>query len=179
MAGFAFQDQVCHELHLNGDDAGTFAFLTASSVGIERKMLRREIQLLGKWLFGKKLADGVVGFNVCGGIGTGALSYWILIDKLHMFHLLPVALETAVFARGIAHLIQMALQGGVEDAFHERRLAAAANSCNHIQHVERKLHVNTFQVVHSCTFDFNRHIPRATGCRSCNRVGVGEITHGV
>ena len=35
MAGFTFQNEVSHELHLNIDDACSLAFLTSSAFGVE------------------------------------------------------------------------------------------------------------------------------------------------
>ena len=47
MAGFAFQDEVVHELHLNGDGAFALAFLTPAALGIEGEEGRRVAHLLG------------------------------------------------------------------------------------------------------------------------------------
>ena len=120
VAGLALQFQVGHELHLHRDHACALAFLASSSVGVEREVLGRESHLLRECLLGKKLADGIVGFHVGGRVRARALSDGVLVYKLHMFHLLPVAFQCDVFTRSVGHFVQMAFQGRVEDTLHQR-----------------------------------------------------------
>ena len=103
VAGFTGEREVGHELHFHGDDTGTLTFLTTATVGVEGEILGREAHLLGKGLFSKELADGVVGFHIGGGIGARALSDGVLVDHLHMANLLPVAFEGNVFAGEFGH----------------------------------------------------------------------------
>ena len=146
---FALENQIGHELHLNRDDTRAFAFLASAAVGIEREVLGGETHLLGQGLVGKELADGIVSLHVRGGIGARALADGVLVDELHMADSLPVAIQRNVFARNVGHLVEMALQGRVEGAFDERRLAATADARYHRKHVERETHVDAFQVVHA------------------------------
>ena len=119
VAGVAHQFQIGHELHFHGNDTCALAFLASSSVSIEGEELRTESHLLGEGLFGKQLANGVVGLHVGCRVRARALANWILVDQFHVLHSFPIAFKRKIFARQVGHLVEMAFQGGVEDAFQQ------------------------------------------------------------
>ena len=148
VAGVTLQHEICHELHLNRYHSSALALLAASAFGVEREVLCRISLLFCQGLACEELAYGVISLDVSGRIGTCALAYRVLVDKLHVLHHLPVALERRVFARSVSHLVQMALQGGIKYSLDERRLARTAHSRHHGQHVERQGDVYSAQIVH-------------------------------
>ena len=62
----AYKDEVGQELHLDGYFARALTLFASSAIGIEREILRREAHLLGQWLLGEELADGIVGPHIGG-----------------------------------------------------------------------------------------------------------------
>ncbi len=109
----ALQGEVGHELHLDGDLAGSLAFLAAASLGIEGEVLWRDAELLGKLLLGHELTDEVVGLDVGGGVGTGAAADAVLVNHLYVAYLFEVAADGAVWSRGLCRLSQVSAQDGV------------------------------------------------------------------
>ena len=79
-----------------------------------------------------------------------------------MTYLLPVASQFLVFAGSLRHLVEMAFQGRIEYSPDERRLAGAAHSSHHGEHVQRKSHVDAFQIVHPCALHHDAHVPRSS-----------------
>ena len=179
VTGVALQYQVCHELHLYSHHSCSLALLASAALGVEREVLRRESLLLCERLVGKELADGVVGFHVCGRVRACALANRVLVYKLYVRQLVPVAFERRVVARHVSHLVEMALEGRVEYAFYQRRLARTAHAGDYGHHVQRNLHVDAAQVVHACALYVYRHVPRAARLRNFNHVLTGKIAHGV
>ena len=119
MACLALQHEVGHELHLDGDDAGTLALVAASAVGIEREVLRCEAHLLCQWLLGEEVANGVVGLDVGGRVRASALAYGVLVNELHPAQRVDVALQSAELTGSVAHITLQSLQCGVEYSLDE------------------------------------------------------------
>ena len=122
VTGLALEHEVGHELHLNGDHSGSFTLLTASTLGVEREILGCEAHLLRQGLFGEEVADGIVGLDIGGGIGTGRLADGILVDELHMLDGFGITGQSEIFARGIADLSDMSLERRIEDALDQTGL---------------------------------------------------------
>ena len=162
VAGVTFQHEICHELHLYRYHSSTLALLTASALGVEREVLCRISLLLCQGLACEELAYGVISLDVSGRIGTCALAYRVLVDKFHVLHHLPVALERRVFARSVSSLVEVALQGRIQNALDERRLARAAHSSHNGQHVERQGGVYSAQIVHSRSQYLDGMVPLAS-----------------
>ena len=93
VAAVAGQREVCHELHLHRHHAGSLALLAASALGVEGEVLRRDVHLPGQWLLGEELPYGVVGLDVCGGVGACALAYGVLVHHLHVLYNVNIAFE--------------------------------------------------------------------------------------
>ena len=70
MAVLALDDDVRHELHLNGYRALALALLAAPSRGVERKVRRREAHLLRGLLVCEESAYLVERFHVRHGVRT-------------------------------------------------------------------------------------------------------------
>ena len=122
VTSLTFQHEVGHELHLYRDDASALALLTASTFSIEGEILWREAHLLRQGLFGIEVADGIEGFHVGGRIGAARLTDGVLVYEFHMLDGIYVTRESEVFAGGVAHLSDMTLERGIEDAFYKTRL---------------------------------------------------------
>ncbi len=179
VTGFALQHEVGHKLHLDGDDTGTLALVAATAVGIEREILTGEAHLLGQGLVGKEVANGVVGLDIGGGVRTRGLADGILVDKLDMADGLIVALKTLIFARGIGHIAEVALESRKKDALDEGALAGAGNACDNGHDIERKADVNALEIVHAGTLDGDDTIPGATARRNGDGVEAREVAEGV
>ena len=123
MTCFTLQDEVGHKLHLHRDDTGTLTLLTTTALGVERKILGRKAHLLGQWLIGIEVTDGIVGLNVCGWIGTRGLADRVLVDELHVLHGVDIPTDAEVFTWQITYLTEMTFQGRVEDALDQTGLA--------------------------------------------------------
>ena len=80
MTCLAGHGEVGHKLHLDGDGACSLALLATTSVGIEREMSCRDVQLLGERLLSEELADSIPCLHVRGRIGTSALADRGLVD---------------------------------------------------------------------------------------------------
>ena len=93
-----------------------------------------------------------------------------------MAHLSPVSLHTTILAW---HLGQPALHGGVEDSLDERRLATAAHSRDHGEHIEGETDVHALEVVHAAAFQPDNTRPLTARGRERNLVAMGKKRHGV
>ena len=60
-----------------------------------------------------------------------------------MLYRLDVARERTIFARGVAHLTDMTLQGRIEYALDKTRLARTAHSSDYCHHIEREGDIDT------------------------------------
>ena len=96
-----------------------------------------------------------------------------------MFDSLIVTIQSHVFAWRVAHLAQMALQGRVEDTFHQRRLTAAAHTSNHRHHVQWNLRIDTFQVVHASSLDNDLAVPGAMALGDGDFFFAKQVFYGV
>ena len=123
VTSFTLQHEVGHELHLYRDHTGTLTLLAAAAFGVEREILGRESHLLRQRLLCIEVADGIIGLHIGGGVRTGRLADGVLVYELHMLHGVDVSTDAEVFARQVADFAEMTLEGGVEDAFDEARLA--------------------------------------------------------
>ena len=175
MAMLALKNEVGHKLHLDGDDACSLTFIAASAIGIEGEILGGEAHLMRQGLVGIEVADGIIGLDIGGGIGTGALTYRVLVNKLYMLHCLDIATKRGIFARGIAHLTDMALEGGIKDSLDKTRLARTAHSGDYCHHIERKGYINSLEIVHTRSLDLYLHIPRTTTRWNGDCFLTGEI----
>ena len=70
VTGLALQYQVGHELHLDGNGAGSLTLVAATAIGVEREILGREAHLLRQRLLGKEFAYRIVGLHIRCRIGT-------------------------------------------------------------------------------------------------------------
>lgn len=179
VAAVADECEVGHKLHFYCYDAGALAFVAASAVGVEGEVLRGKAELLCEWLAGEEVADSVVGFQICGGVGTGALANRVLIDELDMAYRFDIALDTVMVARGVGHVAQQPHYGGIEDATDKARLARAAHAGNDGEDVERYGDVDAAEIVVACSDDVDVAVPRAAGRRHGYALFAGEEAEGV
>ena len=101
MARFAFQRDVSHELHLNGDCAFAFAVLAASAGGVERKIAGVVAHLLRQLLLGKEVANFVECFQIGCRVAARRFAYRVLVDVFNCANHIHVALNTEVCTRSI------------------------------------------------------------------------------
>ena len=92
---------------------------------------------------------------------------------------LDVALQTQIFARGITHLSKTSLEGRVENALDETRLARSRNACDDGHHVKRNLNVDAPQVVHAGSADVDMAVPGTTALRHGDLFLVQQIFDGI
>ena len=104
-----------HKLHFYGYLSFAFAGLTASPLGIEREVFGGIATHLGKFLRGKELANIIVSLDVGYRIGSGGLSYGVLVDKLYTLDMGKLPVHTAVLAYLVCRLVELAQKGRVED----------------------------------------------------------------
>ena len=169
-AFLAFQHEVGHKLHLHLYLPFALARLAASAVGVEREVRRRQVHLPGEGLRCHEFAYLVVGLDVGHGVGARRLADGVLVYKLHRPHGLHVAREAAEGSGAVARLVERALHGAVEDVAHEGRFSRTAHARHRRHCVERKLHVDTFQVVGACALHHDASVPRPAPCRHLNAV---------
>ena len=174
VAALAGQHEVGHELHLDGDCALAFAFLTTSAIGVEAEIGRCEAHLLRKRLGCEKLPYFVPCLDVGHGIGARALADWVLIHELNGAHHLHVALQAEELARTVCNLIELALHRIIENVAHKAALAASAHASHTSHHAKREAHVNALQVVSSSAFHFDIAVRLATGKRQGNGFSTSE-----
>ena len=105
VTSIARQHEVGHKLHLNRYDACSLTFFASSALGIEREVLWGVAHLLREGLFGKEFAYLVVSLDVGGRVGAGAFSDGILVDKLHVTHLIAVARQAQILSWHVCHLV--------------------------------------------------------------------------
>ena len=186
VAALARQDEVGHELHLDGDGAFTLALLAAPAIGIEAEVSGRESHLLSKRHGRIEFPYLVPRLDVRDGIGACALAYGVLVDELDGMDHLHVAFETDELARSVGNLIQLALHGIIEDIAHEAALATAAYSGDTRHHAQRETHVDAFQVVGTGSFHLDVAVRLATAggkwnyfltCEEAKRVRGVASTH--
>ena len=111
MAGFALQNEVGHELHLDLDGAFALTLFATSAVGIEAEVGGSEFELLGKGLLGHQATYFVVGLHVGDGVGARAFADRVLVDELYALYGLEVAAEFGELARAVGHEVEVAPQG--------------------------------------------------------------------
>ena len=82
VALLAFERDIRHELHFDGDGPLAFAYLAPPSGGVEREMCGGESHLSAQRLVGVQLAYLIVGFQVGYRVGARGLAERVLVDKL-------------------------------------------------------------------------------------------------
>ena len=92
---------------------------------------------------------------------------------------LPVAFQGYILARQFSDLVEMALQGRLEDTLYKRRLPATRDTCNNGHHIKRKLRIDAFQVVHAAASQQNAAIPSTAAFRDVNGFRAREVFDGV
>ena len=164
-AGFAHQLHVGHELHADLDESLALALLAAAAGDVEREVRGVESRPLGVGLVGVEFADLVVGLDVGHGVRPRGFADRVLIDHFDRTKRRKVAFDGVEIARFEPRIEQQAPQCGIEDAFGQRRFAAAAHARDAGHHPERNPHVDILQVVLPGTFHGD---PR---CRASPRGG--------
>ena len=74
MAGFAFEGDIGHELHLDRDLSFSFTFFTSSAFLIKGEIGSRIAHLLSQRLLTVKFTDLIVGPDIGHRVGTGTLA---------------------------------------------------------------------------------------------------------
>jgi hypothetical protein len=123
VTSLALQHQVRHKLHLDRNHASTLTLLTTAPLRVEGEILWSEAHLLGQRLFGIEITDGIVSLHIRGRIGSRGLTDRVLVNELHPFDCLDVALEGDVFTGWVTDLAQTSFQGRIKNALDQTRLA--------------------------------------------------------
>ena len=159
MARFAFQHKVGHELHFYRHCSFSFAFFAASAFCVEREIAGCISHLFRQRLFGKQLADFIVGLDVGHRIASRGFAYRILVDELDIFHLPDVAFQRYKFSRAVAGFAVFALECLVEYVAHQRAFSRSAHSCYHGHDIEGETDIDSFEVVFPRSLYFNVIVP--------------------
>ena len=93
MAGFAFEGDIGHELHLDRDLSFSFTFFTSSAFLIKGEIGSRIAHLLSQRLLTVKFTDLIVGPDIGHRIGTGTLADGVLVDELDIFDHVHIAFQ--------------------------------------------------------------------------------------
>ena len=141
--------------------------------------MRSKAHLTRQLLVGEELANLVVGLDVGNRIASRRLANAFLIDKGHSFHAVKVALQCEMFSGTFFGFVEIAFHGPIKNRIDQRTLAGTAHAGYNGHHVERKVHIDAFEVVGTRSPYGDGPIPTsATG-----GYGYGffaqEVTHGV
>ena len=158
-AGLADHLHVGHELHRDVDHAFAQTLGAAAAVDVEREVRVPVAVHLRVGLLGEQAADVVIHLQVGHGIGARALADGVLVDIFDGGDLAQVAPEFLEDARLAADLVDVAVQGGVEDVAHQRTLAAAAHARHDGHTAKREAHVDVLQVVLAGADHFHGILP--------------------
>ena len=160
VAAFTFQYKVGHELHFHGYCAFAFTFLTASAIGVETEESGRISHLLGQRKVGHELAYFVPSLDVGDGIGARAFANGVLVHELDASDLLHIALQCGKFSGAIGSLVQVTLHAQIKDIANKAALSASAYTGYARHYMKGNFHVNSFQIVRSCTDNLDGGVPR-------------------
>ena len=88
-------------------------------------------------------------------------AYRVLVHEFDRRYAVQVAAQLPERAGFGTHLIEHAVEGGVEDVAHEGGFARAADSDDSGHDIERKAHVDVLEVVLACIADLYVLLPGA------------------
>ena len=179
VAGFTLQHEVRHELHLHLDRALALALFAASAFGVEGEPGGGHLHLFRQWLCRHEFSDFIVRLDVGDGIGARTAPDGVLVDELDALHGVNVAFQARELSGAFRHFVLGALQSAEEDVTHQRRFSRAADAGDHGEDVERKDHVNAFEVVGTGSDNLDETIPGAAGRRHGDGFKMGKIVERV
>ena len=87
------------------------------------------------------------------------MSDGILVHKVNRTNSIEIALQRHKFARAFGCLVQVSLNGRIEDVAHEGRFARTRHACHHGEDIEGEIHVDAFEVVFSRSLDGDFAVP--------------------
>ena len=159
VAGFAFEGDIGHELHLDRDPAFSFTFFTSPAFLIKGEIGSRIAHLLSQRLLTVKFTDLIIGPDIGHRVGTGTLSDGVLVDKLDTFDHVHIAFQAGTVNHQAGSLVQIMLDTFVENITHERTFTRTADACYDCHHIQGELHIDPFQIVFTGTFHLDIIIP--------------------
>ena len=143
---FTDEFDVGEKLHLDRHRAVALTDFTATAGHVERKMRGIEAMRLGFARGRERFANRVVDFYVGHGIRTRSAADRRLIYENYFIDMLR-AFELLISADVALPIAALFLQTGIDAIVNQSRFTRAADPGNTYQHIERDIHVDSFQIV--------------------------------
>ena len=102
-----------------------------------------------------------------------------MVNELDTLHGVNVAFQARELSGAFRHFVLGALQSAEEDVTHQRRFSRAADAGDYGEDVERKDHVNAFEVVGTGSDNLDETIPGTAGRRHGDGFKMGKIVERV
>ena len=146
-ASLADHCDISHELHRDPHEAISLTLRASATFLVEREERRRVTVDLGILLVGKQLADVIIDLEVSHRVGTGTLTYRILVDIFNPGDPVEVAGKFSEHTRKVSGLVDPAVKSRIKNVPDKGGLPGAADSGDDREYAEWEFDIDILKVM--------------------------------